>query len=62
MIGLQCVYKREALLVSIMLPFPPSMMDPPQFAEDAWNDARCSRAITNFRTYSRCHISAPFFL
>ena len=50
MIGLQSAYKREALLAST-LPFLPSTMDPPQFAEDAWNDARCSRAITIFHTY-----------
>ena len=50
MIGLQSAYKREALLAST-LPFLPSTMDPPQFAKDAWNDARCSRAITIFHTY-----------
>ena len=59
MIGLQFVYKREALLVST-LPFLPSMVDPRRFAEDAWNDARWSGAITNFHTYVICHISAPW--
>lgn len=58
MIGLQCVYKREALLVSIMLPFLPSMMGPSTICRGCleW----CQVQSGDHKFSHICHISAPF--